>query len=229
MIRSLGIAARLALLLGALLTAASVGAGTPLDSPQQAVEAISGQLRETIRTQGPRLRRDAGYARSVAEDLLDRHGDPDRTAELVLGEGWRRANATQREAFRREFRLLLLRSYSAVLQSLGDWELQPLPAPVEAQADEARVRTRVVPARGAPVDVEVALHRLGSEWRVYDLAFGGIRVSAGLRLSFSVPYRLGGIDGLTAGIAAMNRARLPAMAATTSPLQPPPASARKGP
>jgi phospholipid transport system substrate-binding protein len=181
-------------------------AGAQLSEPQRAVQRISDQLHEIQASEGERLRRDTGYAQRLAGRLLEAHGDLEGLSALVLGDYWRQASPPQRNAFLEEFRTLLVRRYAGVLQSLGHWELRHLPHRLPPDAAETRVGCRVMQGAGAGLGVEVFLRRRAGEWRVFDLAVAGVSVGSGLRLGLQIPLRLGGLDGLIAHLAAINRA-----------------------
>jgi phospholipid transport system substrate-binding protein len=122
-----------------------------------------------------------------------------------LGVHWRRASPEQQERLTREFRTLLVRTYSGALANYRDHiiEFRPLRArPGEA---EVTVRSQVKRAGAEPIAIDYDLEKGASGWKVFDVRVGGISLVATYRTTFAEEIRNHGIEGLIDLLAGKNR------------------------
>lgn len=150
----------------------------------------------------------AGDARKIAA-LVDAkilpHFDFRRAAQIAAGAAWRRATHEQREGLTREFRTLLIRTYSGALAGYRDQSIEVLPLRAKPGDTEVTVRSRVRQPGAEPVLIEYDMEKNGTAWKVFDVRVAGISLVVTYRTSFAEEIQNRGIDGLIDSLAAKNR------------------------
>ncbi len=195
-------------LLCALSLLPGMSAAGDAAAPQQVIEKISSQLKETIDRERERLQTDPGFVYQLAEEILLPHVDFARVSGLVLGKYWRRATPRQKRNFSREFKRLLVRTYATAFHEFGDWEIRYLPVRLSKSGKDATVRTQVLrPEAAEPVEVIYRMHLKDGQWMAYDVKIEGISLITNYRSTFSKEVRRLGMDGLIKKIASLNDTR----------------------
>jgi phospholipid transport system substrate-binding protein len=150
----------------------------------------------------------AGDSRKIAA-LVDAkilpHFDFRRATQIAVGAAWRRATPEQQEGLTREFKALLVRTYSGALASYRDQMIEVLPLRASPGDTEVTVRSRVRKPGAEPVLIEYDMEKNATAWKVYDIRVAGISLVATYRTSFAEEIRNRGIDGLISTLAAKNR------------------------
>ena len=91
---------------------------------------------------------------AMVDELVVPHFDFTAMSKLVLGQNWRNASAAQREGFTKEFRDLLVRTYSTALLKYTNEEIIYLPyrGPLTERTAEIRVEVKsTTGARNVPL------------------------------------------------------------------------------
>lgn len=133
------------------------------------------------------------------------HFDFRRSTQIAVGANWRRATAGQQEQLTREFRTLLVRTYSGVLASYRDQVIEFKPLRLRPGDTEVTVRSHVKQASAEPVVIEYDLERTALAWQVFDVRVGGISLVATYRSAFAEEVRNHGIEGLIGLLSSKNR------------------------
>ena len=183
-------------------------AGAPLPlradpGPVELLQTVTDQVLEIVR-QDPDILGDQARLRSIADELILPHIDFETLSRWVLGKHWRRATPEQRKRFIALFREMLLNSYLRSVTGYRDNTVQFLPERPGQKAGRALVDAEVTQPNGPPIRAEFRLHRVGSQWLIYDVAVEGISLVATHRSSFSREISNTGIDGLLSRLEKMN-------------------------
>jgi phospholipid transport system substrate-binding protein len=194
----------LILLLGSIPVAAEE---QELAEPQKVIEEISLQLADILEHERETLKNDPGYVYRLANKVLVPNVDFQRVSRLVLGKHFRSASSAQQQAFKQQFQRLLVRTYStAFIQLDGDWEIRYLPLRTNKKGD-VLVRTKVLYAGGAPLNIIYRMHLKDGSWKVYDVKIEGVSLVTNYRSSFANELRRTGIDGLIKKMSELNDRR----------------------
>lgn len=126
-------------------------------------------------------------------------------SRLAVGRYWAQATEDQRKAMTKEFRTLLVRTYSAALLRAGaigsDIKIKPLgPQP---SAEEALVKT-VARLLGMSTEVDYRMERAGETWLVYDVSIDRVSLVLTYRGQFAGEIAGSGMDGLIKTLADKN-------------------------
>src|SRR5699024_351450 len=87
-----------------------------------------------------------------------------RMTMLAVGRAWRDASPPQREQLVREFRTLLVRTYTTALEQYSNQTLEVKPAAVQPADSEASVRTQIHQPGGQPIMMDYRMERTPQGW-----------------------------------------------------------------
>ncbi|HYE37680.1 ABC transporter substrate-binding protein [Methylocaldum sp.] len=172
--------------------------------PQQVIQETSDAVKQALRENDYKL--DIPKATRIVREILEPHVDVDRAALLILGKHWRTATPQQRERFKNEFRMLLIRTYTAAFTEYRDWNIRYLPLQSPLEDKKAMVRTEILQpgAKPAAVDYRMVVDANGA-WKVYDVLIEGISLVQNYRTTFSDDIaRTGSLDSVIQELARRN-------------------------
>jgi phospholipid transport system substrate-binding protein len=133
--------------------------------------------------------------------------DQQAMAQAVLGRNvWASASGSQRQAFIREFRSLVVHTYAAAIAQFSNEEVQFLPERGDTGALR-NVKTRII-SHGSgrpPINVDYRLQWQSSGWRIIDFSVDGISMVQSFRAQFASQLGQAGLNGLIARLAAHNQ------------------------
>jgi len=153
----------------------------------------------------------AGDTRKLAELVEAKilpHFDFVRITQIAMGVNWRRATPEQQEQLIREFRTLLVRTYSGALAGYRDQVIEFRPLRARPGDTEVTVRSQVRRSGAEPIAIEYDLEKTGAAWKVFDIRVAGISLAATYRSAFAEEVRNHGIDGLISLLSSKNRGAL---------------------
>jgi len=147
---------------------------------------------------------------SLAEQKVLPHFDFTRMTRLAVGRNWQQASDAQKESLTKEFRTLLVRTYSTSLSAYRNQNIEVKPLKMAAGDKEVTVRTQVVQPGGPPIPIDYALEKADSGWKVYDVVIDGASLVTTYRSSFNDQISKGGVDGLIKALVDRNKSPQPA-------------------
>lgn len=201
--RFIGFVCALSILLSSFVVAADA-----LAPPQQVIQDLSDRLHRVLDGNGEQLKSDPAYVYRLANEVLVPHVDFARVSSLVLGKHWRRATAEERVAFAREFRRLLVRTYSTAFHEFNAWEVRHQALRMQPGDQDVSVQTQVLRPGALPVSVDYRMHLKEGKWMAYDVKIEGISLITNYRSGFSRDMRKGGMAHLIQRITDLNERRV---------------------
>ncbi|MCB5207244.1 MlaC/ttg2D family ABC transporter substrate-binding protein [Methylovorus mays] len=141
---------------------------------------------------------------ALAEEKILPNFDFDRVSRMVLGKNWSRASKEQQDAFQKEFRSLMLRTYATALGKYRNQTINYKPLRADPTDKEVTVKTEIVQPGGQPIAVDYSLEKTGEAWKVYDIVIEGVSLVTNYRGQFSSEIRQSGMDGLIQKLADKN-------------------------
>jgi phospholipid transport system substrate-binding protein len=141
----------------------------------------------------------------LVEEKVLPHFDFPRMTRLAVGRSWAQASDAQKEALTREFRTLLVRTYSTSLSQYRNQTIDVKPAKFGAQDKDTVVRTVVNQPGGQPIPIDYGMERTEKGWKVYDVVVDGVSLVTTYRGSFNDQIQKSGVDGLVKTLADRNR------------------------
>jgi phospholipid transport system substrate-binding protein len=146
----------------------------------------------------------------LAEEKVLPHFDFERMTRLAVGRNWSQASDPQKQALIKEFRTLLVRTYSTSLSQYRNQTIDVKPTKVAAADKEATVRTAVIQQGGPPIPIDYSMEKVDSGWKVYDVVIDGASLVTTYRGTFNDQIQKGGIDALVKTLQDRNRSPEPA-------------------
>jgi phospholipid transport system substrate-binding protein len=146
---------------------------------------------------------------NLIEEKVAPHFDFARMTRLAVGRVWRDATPAQREALIKEFRSLLVRSYSAAFTAYTGVSVEYRPFRFNPGDTEATVQTLIkMPGGVEPITVDYDMALTPNGWKVYDVRVASASLIINYRNLFAVEIDRGGIDGLIKGLVNRNSANV---------------------
>ena len=142
---------------------------------------------------------------ALAEEKIVPNFNFDHVCKLVLGKNYSKATKEQQEAFEREFRSLLIRTYASALSKYRNQTIEYKPLRDAADDKDVVVKTQILQPGGQPLAVDYSLEQIGDVWKVYDITIEGVSLVTNYRGQFSNEVRQGGMDGLIQKLADKNK------------------------
>jgi phospholipid transport system substrate-binding protein len=135
------------------------------------------------------------------------HFDFKRMTQLAVGKSWRQATPAQQDALVKEFRTLLVRTYSTSLSTYKNQIIDYKPVRMQPEDTDVTVKTVVKqPGGQPPIPIDYSLQKNADGWKVYDVVVDNISLVTNYRGSFASEIRQSGIDGLIKVLVDKNRA-----------------------
>ena len=143
----------------------------------------------------------------LIEEKVAPHFDFVRMTRLAVGRAWRDATPAQREALIKEFRSLLVRSYSAAFTAYTGVTVEYRPFRFNPGDTEASVQTLIkLPDGKESIAVDYDMTLTPNSWKVYDVRVAGASLIINYRNLFALDIDRGGIDGLIKSLVNKNSA-----------------------
>jgi len=143
----------------------------------------------------------------LIEEKVAPHFDFVRMTRLAVGRAWRDATPAQRDALIKEFRTLLVRSYSAAFTAYTEVTVEYRPFRFNPGDTEASVQTLIkLPDGKESIAVDYDMTLTPNSWKVYDVRVAGASLIINYRNLFALDIDRGGIDGLIKSLVNKNSA-----------------------
>jgi phospholipid transport system substrate-binding protein len=180
-------------------------AGVSTAAPDMLISDLTTEVLDAIRADKGIAAGDVSRVQKLVDDKILPYVDFQKMTQLAVGRGWRNATPEQRAALTREFRTLLVRTYSGALTQVKDHKVQMKPFRAQPNENDVVVRTSVVPSRGEPIQLDYRLEKQESGWKIYDVNVVGVWLVENYKAQFASEINNGGIDGLIKSLTERNR------------------------
>src|SRR5882724_2948752 len=146
----------------------------------------------------------------LIEEKVAPHFDFERMTRLAVGRAWREASPAQREVLVKEFRTLLVRSYSAAFTAYTGIAVDYRPYKLTPGETETTVQTLIkLPGGAPPMGVDYDMGSTPDGWKVYDVRVAGASLIINYRNLFAQEIQNGGIDVLIKSLVEKNSGKIP--------------------
>ena len=180
------------------------------EAPDAMVKRIADEVLQIIRSDKDVAAGNQQKVVALAEQKVLPHFDFTRMTRLAVGRNWNQANDAQKEALTKEFRTMLVRTYSSSLTAYKNQTIQVKPLAMSPNDKETTVRTQVIQQGGPPIPIDYAMEKTDSGWKVYDVVIDGASLVTTYRSSFNDQIQKSGIDGLIKTLQERNASPAPA-------------------
>ena len=124
------------------------------------------------------------------------HFDFTRMTQLAVGKYWKDANPEQKQALVREFRNMLVRTYTKVFTVYRDQTVEVRPFKMTADVTEATIKTSINKPGAPPIMVNYEMKKTADGWKAFDVISEGASLVTIYRGTFTSEIQEKGIDGL---------------------------------
>lgn len=185
-------------------TAAATAAPSATQPPDVLIRSLSSEVLETIRKDQTLQSGDVSRINALIDEKVLPYVDFEKMTRLAVGRGWRQATAEQRAKLTREFRTLLVRTYSGAVSQVKDHQVQLRPFRAAPTDTDVLVRTNVVASKGDPIQLDYRLEKTSTGWKIYDINVLGVWLVENYKSSFASEINANGIDGLIRSLSERN-------------------------
>jgi phospholipid transport system substrate-binding protein len=134
------------------------------------------------------------------------HFNFNRMTRLAMGKNWSQAAPGQQQELVKEFRTLLVRTYSNALSNYSDATIKVEPLKNKGGETDTTVKTKVIQDSGQePVPIDYSMEKTSDGWKVYDVTVAGVSLVTNYRSTFNNQVREGGVEKLIKTLADKNR------------------------
>jgi phospholipid transport system substrate-binding protein len=174
----------------------SAAAPSATAAPEVLVRDLSNEVLATIKADKALASGDVNRAQKLVDEKILPYVEFEKMTRLAVGRGWRQATPEQRAALTREFRTLLVRTYSGALSQVTDHKVELRPFRAQPTDTDVLVRTSVVASRGDPIQLDYRLEKTDAGWKIYDVNILGVWLVENYKTQFASQINAGGVDGL---------------------------------
>jgi phospholipid transport system substrate-binding protein len=192
---------RIALFIFALVPALALAQ----EAPDALVKRVTDEVLTIIKSDKDLQSGNSRKIAELAEAKVLPHFDFARMTRLAVGRNWQQASDAQKQSLEKEFRTLLVRTYSTSLTAYRNQTIEVKPLKMAAADKEVTVRTAVVQQGGPQIPIDYAMEKTDAgAWKVYDVVIDGASLVTTYRSTFNDQVQRGGIDGLIKSLAERN-------------------------
>ncbi len=160
------------------------------ESPQAVIQTGTDQIVQILKE----YPQDSPARRRQIEAVVDKYFDFEAMARLALGSRWNSLSPESQQEFTGEFKRLLFGTYLGDLEKYARQRMTYNTRPI--YTGYAVVETRVMDQQG-PVTLDYNLHLRNGNWKVFDVAVGGLSLVSNYRNQFDTILANGSFRDLT--------------------------------
>lgn len=190
------ISRRFFILLFSLSMSAAHANQPQMEAPDVLIKRISQEILDLAKTDKRVQSGDQDRIMEVVQTRIIPYVNFQRMTAMAAGRFWREATPDQQAALTKEFRTLLIYTYSGAISQVRNQKLEFKPMRAAPDDDEVEVRTMVLQARGEPIQLNYRLEKTAAGWKIFDVNILGAWLVETYKGSFSTEIGKGGIDGL---------------------------------
>ena len=180
----------------AALGVAMAGARADDQTPDALVKGISNQVLDSIRADKSLQSGDPNKLLQLVDQKVMPSVDFERMTQLAVGRGWRNATPDQKTELEKQFRVLLVRTYSGAMAQVRDHRVEMKPSRNDPGATDVVVRSQIVSSGSDPIQLDYRLEKKPEGWKIYDVNVLGVWLIENYRSQFRQQIDSGGVDGL---------------------------------
>jgi phospholipid transport system substrate-binding protein len=181
---------------GVAFAQAPAAAPSATAAPDALVRDLSNDVLNAIKADAALKGGDVNRVQKLVDEKVLPYVDFQKMTQLAVGRGWRQATPEQRAALTREFRTLLVRTYSGALSQVTDHQVKLRPFRAQPGDTDVMVGTNIVASRGDPIQLDYRLEKTDAGWKIYDVNILGVWLVENYKTQFASQINSGGVDGL---------------------------------
>lgn len=178
-------------------------------SPLTTMQDMANQTLSFLQKNQSRLKSNPELINSMVNRVLVPHIDADRMGGAVVGRRyWDNATPEQRNEFIRQFKRLVISTYSNALSSYDDDKIRfyPLRGNYEGQKT-IQIRSVIIRKNGQRISIDYNLVLTKGKWKIYDFSIEDVSMVQSYRSQFGSVLARGGLPELIQRLVIHNRGR----------------------
>lgn len=179
-----------------VVAAFAVGAALAQEAPDAMVKKTIDEVLTIVKTDKDLQNGNQAKIVSLAEEKVLPKFDFTRMTRLAMGRNWNQANDTQKADLTKEFRTLLVRTYSSALGQYRNQTIDVKPLKATPSDSEVIVKTVVNQGSGPQIPIDYNMAKADEGWKVYDILVDGVSLVTNYRSTFNDEVSRNGVDGL---------------------------------
>ena len=184
----------------------AIAAAAPAnEAPDALVKRISADVIDTAKADKEIQAGNQKRVMDLVETKILPYVDFQRMTSLAAGRHWRDASPEQQKQLSKEFRTLLIFTYSGALSQIKNETIEFKPLRADPADQEVEVRSSVNVARGEPVTLNYRLAKTPQGWKIFDINVLGAWLVETYKGTFATEIGKSGIDGLIKALAERNK------------------------
>ena len=180
------------------------------EAPDALVKRVTDEVLAIIKADKDLQSGNSSKIAQLAEAKVLPHFDFTKMTRLAVGRNWQQASDAQKEQLVKEFRTMLVRTYSTSLTAYRNQTIEVKPLKMAAADKEVTVRTAVIQQGGPQIPIDYSMDKTDAGWKVVDVVIEGASLVTTYRSTFNEQVQKGGIDGLIKTLADRNKGPAPA-------------------
>ena len=175
------------------------------ETPDVLIKRISQEVLEVAKSDKDIQGGDQSKVLKLVQDKVLPYIDFQRMTELAAGRNWRTATPDQQQELVRQFKSLLIFTYSGALSQVKDQRLEYKPFRADPGDTDVEVRSQVIsPRAGQVIELNYRLAKGMDGWKIYDINVLGAWLIETYKGNFSAEIAKSGMDGLIKALTAKN-------------------------
>ncbi len=176
------------------------------ETPDALVKRVTDEVLQIVRSDKDIQNGNPAKVVQLAEEKVLPHFDFTRMTRLAVGRNWNQASDAQKQELTKQFRTLLVRTYSTSLHQYRNQTIQVKPLTSSPQDTDVVVKTAVIQQGGPQIPIDYRMEKKADGWKVYDVVIDGASLVTTYRGSFNEQIQRSGIDGLIKTLQERNQA-----------------------
>ncbi len=177
-----------------------------MEAPDALIKRISKEVLDAAKTNKELKKGNQKQIYAFVEKKIFPYVDFQRMTSLAAGRYWRQATPAQKTQLTKEFRDLLVHTYSNAITKVDNQRVEFKPVRMAPNATEVVVQTRIIQPRGGePVELSYRLSKTANGWKIYDINVLGAWLVETYKGTFASEISRSGIDGLIRTLAQKNK------------------------
>jgi phospholipid transport system substrate-binding protein len=175
------------------------------ETPDALIKRISQEVLDVAKTDKDIQAGDQQKVLALVETKILPYVDFQHMTELAAARNWRAATPDQQTELVKQFKTLLIYTYSGALSQVKDQRLEYKPFRADPQDTDVEVRSQVItPRAGQVIELNYRLAKGADGWKIYDINVLGAWLIETYKGNFSAEISKSGIDGLIKALADKN-------------------------
>jgi phospholipid transport system substrate-binding protein len=174
-------------------------------APDAQVKTVSTEVIAVLKAD-PAILSNQAKLKDLIESKLLPNFNFGRMTQLAMGRNWAKASPEQQAALIKEFRTLLVRTYSGALANFRNNTIDFRPLRMQPSDTDVTVKTVVMQANGQGIPIDYSLEKAADgTWKAYDVVVAGVSLVTNYRDEFNTVVRDQSVDALVKQLQAKNK------------------------